>query len=109
MNIHLEKENKMLRDQIKTELVEAMKSQNTAKVNTLCLVQAAIKQKDIDARVKGVVDGIDDAAVLSLLQGMIKKVSKCINKEDVMTWFLMNRQKLISYKHFYPNRWMKLR
>ncbi len=83
----------MLRDQIKTELVEAMKSQNVAKVNTLRLVQAAIKQKDIDARAKGVTDGIDEAAVLSLLQGMIKQ-----RKESIEMYKKGGRDDLVSHE-----------
>ena len=81
----------MLRDDIKNALVDAMKSKEQDKVNTLRLVQAAIKQKDIDARTKGVMDGVDEATVLSLLQGMIKQRKESIemykkgNREDLVT------------------------
>ncbi|MBQ3696204.1 MAG: GatB/YqeY domain-containing protein [Alphaproteobacteria bacterium] len=83
----------MLRDDIKNALVEAMKSKNTEKVNTLRLVQAAIKQKDIDARVKGVMDGIDEASVLSLLQGMIKQ-----RKESIEMYQKGNREDLVAHE-----------
>lgn len=83
----------MLRDEIKNALVEAMKSKDTAKVNTLRLVQAAIKQKDIDARTKGVMDGIDEASVLSLLQGMIKQ-----RKESIEMYKQGNREDLVAHE-----------
>ena len=63
----------MIREQIKSKLVEAMKSKDEKTTATLRLMNAAIKDKDIDARSKGNMDGIDDAGVLSLLQTMIKQ------------------------------------
>ena len=83
----------MLRDEIKNTLVEAMKNKDAAKVNTLRLVQAAIKQKDIDARMKGVTDGIDDSALLSLLQGMIKQ-----RKESIEMYKKGNREDLVAHE-----------
>lgn len=83
----------MLRDEIKNALVEAMKSKDAAKVNTLRLVQAAIKQKDIDARTKGVMDGVDDATVLSLLQTMIKQ-----RKESIEMYQKGNRADLVAHE-----------
>ncbi len=68
----------MLREEIKNALVAAMKAQEADKVKTLRLVQAALKQKDIDGRMKGLTDGIDEAAILSLLQGMIKQRKESI-------------------------------
>ena len=53
--------------------MEAMKSKDEKTTATLRLMNAAIKDKDIDARSKGNMDGIDDAGVLSLLQTMIKQ------------------------------------
>jgi len=63
----------MIREQIKAKLVEAMKSKNEKATATLRLINAAIKDKDIEARSKGNMDGIDDAGILSLLQTMIKQ------------------------------------
>jgi len=83
----------MLRDEIKNALVDAMKNKNTDKVNTLRLVQAAIKQKDIDARMKNMMDGIDEAAVLSLLQGMIKQ-----RKESIDMYKKGNREDLVAHE-----------
>ena len=63
----------MIREQIKSKLIVAMKSKDEKTTATLRLMNAAIKDKDIDARSKGNMDGIDDAGVLSLLQTMIKQ------------------------------------
>ena len=62
----------MLRDQINNALKDAMKSGDKLKLSTLRLVNAAIKNADIEARGGGK-DPLDDAAVLSLLQKLIKQ------------------------------------
>ncbi len=69
----------MLREELKKQLVEAMKSKNDAVVSTIRLINAAIKQKDIEARPGGNTDGIDDAAILSLMQSMIKQRRESID------------------------------
>lgn len=62
----------MLRDQINNALKDAMKSGEKLKLSTLRLVNAAIKNADIEARGGGK-PPLDDAAVLSLLQKLIKQ------------------------------------
>lgn len=62
----------MLREQINSALKDAMKSGEKLKLSTLRLVNAAIKNADIEARGGGK-DPLDDAAVLSLLQKLIKQ------------------------------------
>lgn len=62
----------MLRDQINNSLKDAMKSGEKLKLSTLRLVNAAIKNADIEARGGGK-EPLDDAAVLSLLQKLIKQ------------------------------------
>lgn len=69
----------MIREQIKTKLVEAMKAKDEKATGTLRLINAAIKDKDIDARSKGNMDGIDEAGVMSLLQSMIKQRRESID------------------------------
>ena len=69
----------MLREQIKSKLVEAMKAKDEKTTGTLRLINAAIKDKDIEARPKGITDGIDDSAILSLLQSMIKQRRESID------------------------------
>lgn len=83
----------MIRDEIKKELVEAMKCQNKDKVATLRLVNAAIKDKDIADRSKGNFNGIDEGAVLSLLQTMIKQ-----RKESIAMYQQGNRSDLVAHE-----------
>ena len=63
----------MIREEIKKQLVEAMKNQEKEKVATLRLINSSIKDRDIADRSKGNYDGIDEAGILSLLQTMIKQ------------------------------------
>ena len=63
----------MLREKFKDELKIAMKARNERAVATLRLIQAALKDRDIAARTKGKLDGIDEAEILSMLQTMIKQ------------------------------------
>lgn len=69
----------MLREELKKQLIEAMKSKNDTVVDTIRLINAAIKQKDIEARPGGNTDGIDDGAILSLMQSMIKQRRESID------------------------------
>ena len=69
----------MIREQIKEKLIAAMKAKDEKTTGTLRLINAAIKDKDIDVRAKGVTDGIDDAGVMSLLQSMIKQRRESID------------------------------
>ena len=62
----------MLRDAISAAMKEAMKAKDERRVSTLRMVNAAIKNADIDARGQGK-EPLDDGAVLGLLQKMIKQ------------------------------------
>ena len=62
----------MLRDQINDALKEAMKAKNERAVSTLRMVNSTLKNADIEARGGGK-NPLDDGAVLSLLQKMIKQ------------------------------------
>ena len=61
----------MIRDDINNALKEAMKAKNERTVSTLRMVNAALKNADIEARSTGKEMG--DAEVLGLLQKMIKQ------------------------------------
>lgn len=61
------------REELNSALKECMKTKDQVGVSTIRLITAAIKDRDIDARGKGQTNGIDDAAVLSLMQSMIKQ------------------------------------
>ncbi|VVT15167.1 GatB/YqeY domain-containing protein [Erythrobacter sp. EC-HK427] len=62
----------MLRDQIKSETVTAMKAGDKPRTAALRLIGAKIKDKDIELRTKGPVDD-DDALVVDVLQKMAKQ------------------------------------
>jgi uncharacterized protein YqeY len=62
----------MIRDDIKAATITAMKSGNKDEVGTLRLVQAAIKNRDIEARTGGAPKD-DDALVTEVLQKMVKQ------------------------------------
>jgi uncharacterized protein YqeY len=59
-----------MREKINQDLKDAMKARDSAKVDTLRMVNAALKDKDIEARGAGKTLTEDD--VLALLQKMIK-------------------------------------
>ena len=62
----------MLRENINKALTEAMKAKNERAVSTLRMVNASLKNADIEARGAGK-PPLDDAAVLALMQKMIKQ------------------------------------
>jgi uncharacterized protein YqeY len=62
----------MIRDELKTALVAAMKSGDKASVATLRLIQSAVKNRDIELRT-GSAPADDDALVTEVLQKMIKQ------------------------------------
>lgn len=63
----------MLREKFKEMLKEAMKARKERATGTLRLITAALKDRDIAARGRGKMDGIDEAEILSMLQTMIKQ------------------------------------
>jgi len=66
------KELTVLRDDINKALTEAMKAKNERAVSTLRMVNAALKNADIEARGTGK-PPLGDAELMSLLQKMIKQ------------------------------------
>lgn len=80
----------MLRAKITESLKEAMKAKDEAGVSTLRMMNAAIKQKDIDvARPRGD-EQISPDEVLALLQGLIKS-----RRESVALYQQGGRQDLV--------------
>jgi uncharacterized protein YqeY len=62
----------MIRDEIKTALIGAMKARDSATTAAIRLIQAAIKNRDIEMRTgKGPAD--DDQVVVEVLQKMVKQ------------------------------------
>src|SRR5215204_2823531 len=62
----------MLRERFTTEMKEAMKAGDKRKLGTVRLIQAALKDKDIEARGAGRGQASDEE-ILGLLQKMIKQ------------------------------------
>ncbi|MCF4125758.1 GatB/YqeY domain-containing protein [Methylobacterium sp. SyP6R] len=62
----------MLRQRLTAEMKEAMKGGDKAKLATVRLIQAALKDKDIEARGLGK-EPLSEEEILSLLQKMIKQ------------------------------------
>jgi uncharacterized protein len=62
----------MLRARFTTEMKEAMKAGDKVRLATVRMIQAALKDKDIEARGNGK-EPISDEEILSLLQKMIKQ------------------------------------
>jgi hypothetical protein len=68
----------MIRDEIKTALVSAMKAGEKSRVGTIRLIQSALKNRDIELRGKESA-GDDDALVTEVLQKMIKQRRESID------------------------------
>ena len=62
----------MIRDDIKTGLVESMKAKDSTRVAAIRLIQAAIKNRDIEARTGGA-PADDDVLVMEVLGKMVKQ------------------------------------
>lgn len=62
-----------LRTKITDSLKVAMKARDSARLSTLRLISAAIKDRDISMRGEGLPDGASDADVLAILGKMVKQ------------------------------------
>ena len=62
----------MIRDEIKTVQIAAMKARDTATVAATRLIQAAIKNRDIELRTASTTPD-DDVTVVEVMQKMIKQ------------------------------------
>lgn len=61
------------RNELNAALKEAMKAKDEMTLNTVRMIISKMKEQDIEARVKGNMDGIPDPQILSLMQGMVKQ------------------------------------
>ncbi|WP_338276427.1 GatB/YqeY domain-containing protein [Roseicyclus marinus] len=62
-----------LRERIGAGLKAAMRDKDAARLSTLRLINAAIKDQDIALRGEGRADGVDEAGVLAILGKMVKQ------------------------------------
>lgn len=96
----------MLRDEINQSLKDAMKAQDKLRLGTLRLVNAAIKDRDIEARGHGK-DPLSDDDLLGLLTKMIKqreesaKVYEEAGRADLAT---QEREEIVVIQSFLPEQ-----
>jgi uncharacterized protein YqeY len=79
----------MLRSQLNDSLKRAMLAKDTRSVSTLRLILAALKDRDIAARPKGITDGIGEDEIRQMLQSMIKQ-----RRESITLYQQGNRPEL---------------
>ena len=96
-----------IRENISKLLKEAMINKDITLTNTLRLILAAVKDKDISARSKNNSEGINETEIISLLQNMIKQRNASIEmyiqgKRDDLVKIEENEIKIIS--NFLPEQ-----
>ena len=96
-----------IRENISKLLKEAMINKDITLTNTLRLILAAVKDKDISARSKSNSEGISETEIISLLQNMIKQRNASIEmyiqgKRDDLVKIEENEIKIIS--NFLPEQ-----
>lgn len=62
-----------IRNQINADLKQALKAKDSERLGTLRLINAAIKDRDIEARGQGATEGVDDAGLLVIMARMVKQ------------------------------------
>lgn len=73
-----------LKDQITEDMKNAMRAKDTQKLGTIRLLQAAIKQREVDERIT-----LDDVAVIAIVDKLIKQ-----RKDSVAAYTSAGRQDL---------------
>ena len=97
----------MLRKQISVSLQEALKAKNQTKTSTLRLILAALKDRDIAERSKGNDNGLNDDAILKLLQSMIKQRKESIEfyeKGNRLDLADKEKEEISHIKNFLPKQ-----
>jgi uncharacterized protein len=61
------------REEFNTYLKQAMRDKDQVAVSTIRLILAALKDRDIAARTQGKAEGIGEAEIFSMMQGMVKQ------------------------------------
>ncbi len=73
-----------LKAQITEDMKTAMRAKDSVRLNTIRLLQAAMKQKEVDERVE-----LDDAMIIAIVDKMIKQ-----RKDSITAFESANRQDL---------------
>jgi len=80
----------MLRDKVKEAMKTAMLAKDDKALGTIRMIMAKMKDKDIEVRSKGNMDGINDDEILSMMQTMVKQ-----RRESITMYKKGNRQDLV--------------
>ena len=79
-----------LKDRINEDMKTAMRARETAKLSAIRLLNAAIKQREVDERIT-----LDDAQVVSAVEKLIKQ-----RKDSIMQYEAAKRQDLADAEKF---------
>jgi hypothetical protein len=80
----------MLRETLSEAMKTAMRERDARATATIRMVMAAVKQADIEARPKGVTDGVSDEDIAGIMQKLIKQ-----RRESVTLYAQGGRQDLV--------------
>ena len=80
----------MLRQRLNDELKAAMKSRDQRATSALRLILAALKDRDIAARDRGITNGVDEPEIIDLLQKMVRQ-----RQESIAMFQKAGRQELV--------------
>jgi hypothetical protein len=79
-----------LKAQISEDMKNAMRAKDTARLGAIRLLQAAIKQREVDERVE-----LDDAAVITVIEKMLKQ-----RRDSITAYESANRTDLADVEKF---------
>ena len=96
-----------LRTQILAALKQAMKDKAANRLSTLRLINAAIKDKDIDARAAGEDEGVGEAEVLMILGKMSKQrleSARAYEEGNRLDLAAREREEILVIEEFLPRQ-----
>ncbi len=79
-----------LKAQISEDMKNAMRAKDSARLGTIRLLQAAIKQREVDERIE-----LDDAAVIAVIEKMLKQ-----RRDSIAAYESANRTDLADVEKF---------
>jgi len=82
-----------LKEQITNDMKNAMRSKETDRLNTIRLMLAAMKQKEVDERIE-----LTDAHIVSIIEKMIKQ-----RKDSITQYAAAKREDLVASETFELN------
>ena len=78
-----------LKDQITEDMKNAMRAKDTARLGTIRLLLAAMKQKEVDERIE-----LDDGTVVAIIEKLIKQ-----RKDSISQFQAANRDDLVAIEN----------